>query len=251
MSSRGNGSDKGSRKDSFEPTPEEMEKIREARKMLQAHNPNYLKSTSSSKNGEMKDYDNIDEIPIAELNLDVPLKIHSKTKRSEKYLEEKRKTKDREDKHSKKSKRKSKKSKKPEINSASDSDEPKSVHVVNKAMELPEGASLSDNDGKNELNLNDPHRALDINLEDEFNTMQSSSSIQKVSADLSKTEGKSHRKKKEADELVNIIDNSEKKKKDKKHKNKRKKEAKDLNLLEATAPLDLKVKNSKAKGEKN
>lgn len=50
--------------------------------MLQAHNPNYLKPSSSSltcrKNGEMKDYDNIDEIPIAELTLDVPLKVHCK-----------------------------------------------------------------------------------------------------------------------------------------------------------------------------
>lgn len=49
--------------------------------MLQAHNPNYLKASpgSSRKNGsdEMKDaYDNIDEIPIAELQLDVPLKVH-------------------------------------------------------------------------------------------------------------------------------------------------------------------------------
>lgn len=50
--------------------------------MLQAHNPNYLKSSaspsSSRKNGEMRDYDNIDEIPIAELTLDVPLKVHCK-----------------------------------------------------------------------------------------------------------------------------------------------------------------------------
>lgn len=52
--------------------------------MLQAHNPNYLKASSpnsSRKNGddEMKDaYDNIDEIPIAELSLDVPLKVHCK-----------------------------------------------------------------------------------------------------------------------------------------------------------------------------
>jgi hypothetical protein len=46
--------------------------------MLQAHNPNYLKSspTSSRNNGEMKDYADIDEIPIAELSLDVPLKVH-------------------------------------------------------------------------------------------------------------------------------------------------------------------------------
>lgn len=51
--------------------------------MLQAHNPNYLKGSSPSssrKNGtdDHDAYDNIDEIPIAELNLDVPLKVHCK-----------------------------------------------------------------------------------------------------------------------------------------------------------------------------
>lgn len=59
-------------------------KIREARKMLQAHNVNYLKSSPSEShklvNGEMRDYDNIDEIPIAELSLDIPLKVHCKYK---------------------------------------------------------------------------------------------------------------------------------------------------------------------------
>lgn len=51
--------------------------------MLQAHNPNYLKASPSShgRNGsyDLKDaYDNIDEIPIAELSLDpgVELKVH-------------------------------------------------------------------------------------------------------------------------------------------------------------------------------
>lgn len=50
--------------------------------MLQAHNPNYLKtSASGSRNNGTDDhdaYDNIDEIPIAELSLDVPLKVHCK-----------------------------------------------------------------------------------------------------------------------------------------------------------------------------
>jgi AP-3 complex subunit delta-1 len=49
--------------------------------MLQAHNPNYLKSSPTSgrksANGDnMKDYVDIDEIPIAELSLDIPLKVH-------------------------------------------------------------------------------------------------------------------------------------------------------------------------------
>jgi hypothetical protein len=92
-------SEKGSRKDSFEPTPEELEKvseslnatgelfinfqslqIREARKMLQTHNPNYLKSSSpknsGSDDGSKDAYDNIGEIPIAKLRLDIPLKVH-------------------------------------------------------------------------------------------------------------------------------------------------------------------------------
>lgn len=52
--------------------------------MLQAHNPNYLKASPSSsrRNGADDDakeaYDNLDEIPIAELTLDTPLKIHCK-----------------------------------------------------------------------------------------------------------------------------------------------------------------------------
>lgn len=259
-SERGNGSDKGSRKDSFEPTPEEMEKIREARKMLQAHNPNYLKSSPSSsrKNGDMKDYDNIDEIPIAELNLDVELKVHPKTKRSEKYLQENRRKID-DKRGSKKTKKKYKKSRKQEVNSASESDEqPKTVHVVNKAMELPEGASLSDNDDKNELDLNDPHRALDINLEDEFYTLPSSTTQQhsKTSEKLSKesTKEKSHRKKKNQDEPALLCDDGEKKKKDKKHKRKKEKDG-DINLLDVASVVTEeksvdKVKKSKKKSSK-
>lgn len=52
--------------------------------MLQAQNPNYLKTspTSSSRGNDpdsLKEaYDDIDEIPIAELSLDVQLKVHCK-----------------------------------------------------------------------------------------------------------------------------------------------------------------------------
>lgn len=50
--------------------------------MLQAHNPNYLKSSPSGSRqaNDNGDYDNIDDIPIAELNLDIPLKVHCKLK---------------------------------------------------------------------------------------------------------------------------------------------------------------------------
>lgn len=39
------------------------------------------------------------------------------------------------------------------------------MHVVNTLIEMPEGASLSDNEDKNNTDVNDPHRALDIDLD--------------------------------------------------------------------------------------
>lgn len=43
--------------------------------------------------------------------------------------------------------------------------EPETVHVVSTFIELPEGASLSDNEDKDHYDVNDPHRALDIDLD--------------------------------------------------------------------------------------
>lgn len=43
--------------------------------------------------------------------------------------------------------------------------EPNTLHVVNTFIEMPEGASLSDNEDKNNTDANDPHRALDIDLD--------------------------------------------------------------------------------------
>lgn len=44
--------------------------------------------------------------------------------------------------------------------------EPKTLHVVNTTLEMPEGVSLSDNDDKErKFDPNDPHRALDIELD--------------------------------------------------------------------------------------
>ncbi|XP_070491377.1 AP-3 complex subunit delta [Chironomus tepperi] len=258
-------SERGSRKDSFEPTPEELEKIREARKMLQAHNPNYLKSSSSGSRqaNDNGDYDNIDDIPIAELNLDIPLKVHSKTKRSDKYLEESRKAQrkeKKEEKSGKKSKKKSKKTKKQEVESESGSEEEqKPVHLVNKIVELPEGATLSDSEDKNELDLNDPHRALgNINLEDveEFYAPPQRTSKAKhvEESDSSKLKEKSHRKKKEQIPEQNLMIEEVNEKKDKK-KHKRKKEIvnDDVSHEKSTDILDIeqKVKKSKKKSKDN
>lgn len=43
--------------------------------------------------------------------------------------------------------------------------EPKQLHVVNTFIDMPEGASVSDNEDKDRDDLNDPHRALDIDLD--------------------------------------------------------------------------------------
>lgn len=50
--------------------------MREARKIEQSHNPNYLKA--KTKKNQNATRNNIDDIPIAELALDVPLKITCK-----------------------------------------------------------------------------------------------------------------------------------------------------------------------------
>lgn len=85
-------------------------------------------------------------------------------KRSDKYLPENKTT----NKKSKKTK-KSKKSKNKINYTSSDSEEEeasKPIHLVNTMVEVPEGATLSDNDDKDlNIDANDPHRALDIDLE--------------------------------------------------------------------------------------
>lgn len=60
--------------------------MREARKHEQENNPHYLKGSSrkTEKNGN---YENVNDIPVAEIDLSVPLKVVGK-KRSDKYLTE-------------------------------------------------------------------------------------------------------------------------------------------------------------------
>lgn len=140
-------------------TPEEAQQMREARRIEQSHNPNYLKSKTTKKNKSIELKTDVDDIPIQEIQLDIPIQITS-TKRSDKYLdEEKKRTK----KPHKKSK-KNKKSKHKEVTSDSE-EEPQALHVVSSLIEMPEGASISDTDDKDQNDVNDPHRALDIDLE--------------------------------------------------------------------------------------
>jgi len=149
--------------------PEELQQRREARRQEQASNPHYLKgssllmSPSLSPSGE--------EIPVTPINLAVPLKVSSGRKLSDKYLElEKNKSPP----HSKKnrskkddSKKKKKKKGKPDVEESSEEDTitVTSPQVIS-TMELPDGARLSDSDNDDARSETDPHRALNINLEE-------------------------------------------------------------------------------------
>lgn len=60
--------------------------LKKSRKQLQMMNPNYLKSSSTDKSKGFVDefddegrlYNDLDDIPITELNLEVSLKVHCK-----------------------------------------------------------------------------------------------------------------------------------------------------------------------------
>ncbi|KAH8266357.1 hypothetical protein KR038_001141 [Drosophila bunnanda] len=191
----GGGGSGEKRRQSLELTPEQLERQRMARLLEQSSNPHYLKSTptASGSVSNADQYDNIDDIPITELPLDMEgvaaLRVGSKfpghigrstnehylfavTKRSDKYLQEQQQAssqgggKDGKKKHKKG--KKSKKSKnKVAYNSSSESEgEPKPLHIVNTTLDMPEGVSLSDSEDKDgKYDPNDPHRALDIELD--------------------------------------------------------------------------------------
>lgn len=52
--------------------------MREARRIEQSHNPNYLKSKTTKNHKSEEQKDNIEDIPIQEIVLDVPIKITCK-----------------------------------------------------------------------------------------------------------------------------------------------------------------------------
>lgn len=154
------------RRKSNDLSPEDIENRRQARLLEQINNPNYLKSDNRKKTVKSQlldgNNDDIDDIPIAELALDVPLQIHS-IKRSDKYLMEQNPKK----KNKKIKKNKKSKNKVSYTTTESEEDDQETVHIVNTTVEMPDGAEFSENDDKDsKYDINDPHRALDINLDD-------------------------------------------------------------------------------------
>lgn len=157
----------------YEPSKEELENMREARRQEQASNPHYLKAMpkSRSANGHLQG-PAMDDIPVTEIDLSVPLHIPGLIS-SDKYLNASRKEQDMADggDGGKKKKKKLKKSKDrrkklPQLASESEEEElPAPLGVVNTSVEMPEGARLTDDDD-DDRNADDPHRALDIDLEE-------------------------------------------------------------------------------------
>ncbi|KAL3270684.1 hypothetical protein HHI36_021212 [Cryptolaemus montrouzieri] len=147
-----------------EPTEEDLRKNREARKHEQLHNPHYLKGNNSFD----EDSEKIENIPITDLELNIPLKVPGQ-KRSDKYL----KTKE-DKKHKKKSRKKKHKSE------SSSDENVEAAPTVRREFDMPEGATLSDSDSSRG-NENDPHKALNIELD--IPSMNDYNEEQKQSAD--------------------------------------------------------------------
>ncbi|XP_072381838.1 AP-3 complex subunit delta [Diabrotica undecimpunctata] len=218
-----------------EPTEEEMKKSREARKYEQQNNPHYLKSNDSiERNGNSNGNEHFDSIPIAELNLNVPLKMIGQ-KRSDKYLNVSKTSKKK--RTSRKKKHKSESSSDEEVNHGP-------VIEVKRDMELPEGATISDNESDHS-HKDDPHRALDIDLN--LPTYDPSAKPEHHKKQLKEKKEKKHSKKK-LDKEKSSKDNNEKrtkencnsvkvvkekssKKKNSRHKEKKEHVAKEANLL--------------------
>ncbi|XP_069127630.1 AP-3 complex subunit delta-1-like [Argopecten irradians] len=143
----------------YEPTEEEMEKRRSQRKMDQMHNPHYLKADEkSAMRKRSDDLTKVDDIPVAHIDISVPLHVPGLSS-SDQYMNLSKKEKDRR-KKGRKGKHKRKKGHEEE---ESDDDMP-TTHQVSTVVDLPEGASVSDNeDNKNSDEL---YRKLDINLDE-------------------------------------------------------------------------------------
>lgn len=193
-----------------EPTKEELENMREVRRQEQASNPHYLKAMpkSRSANGHLQ-MAALDDIPVTEIDLSVPLHIPGLIS-SDKYLNASRKERDVADGGKKKKKKlkkgKERRKKTSQLAVASESDEeelPGPLGVVNTSVEMPEGARLTDDDD-DDRKADDPHRALDIDLEEplhEEERLPSQAQYESLSAGSAKhaaePEGKPSRKHKE------------------------------------------------------
>ncbi|XP_064186442.1 AP-3 complex subunit delta-1-like isoform X5 [Anguilla rostrata] len=143
----------------------ELARRREVRKQEQANNPFYIKASPSSQK-VYQETPGVEHIPVVQIDLSVPLKVPGMPM-SDQYvkLEEERRLKERTEKKKKeKKKKREKRSRGRRGDSGPESEEDITpAHMVDIVTEeMPENALPSDDDEKDP---NDPHKALDIDLD--------------------------------------------------------------------------------------
>ncbi|XP_021362269.1 AP-3 complex subunit delta-1-like isoform X1 [Mizuhopecten yessoensis] len=142
----------------YQPTEEEMEKRRSQRKIDQMHNPHYLKADEKSSIRKSDDLTKVDDIPVAHIDISVPLHVPGLSS-SDQYMNLSKKEKER----GKKGRKGKHKRKKGHQDEESDED-PAAAHQVSTVVDLPEGASVSDNEENK--NSDELYKKLDINLDE-------------------------------------------------------------------------------------
>ncbi|CAH1773291.1 unnamed protein product, partial [Owenia fusiformis] len=150
-------------KKSYQPTAEELSKQREARKMEQENNPNYLKGPSRPKTlvNSRGAYEDVPE--VAELALEVPLHIPGLPS-SDKYIKMQREQMNAASRKKKDKKKKKKRSKKGHVVESEEEDDIPVVHHVSAVLDEPEGGD-SDKEDKTDRG-NDQYAMLDMNLDE-------------------------------------------------------------------------------------
>ncbi|KAM4887521.1 AP-3 complex subunit delta-1 isoform 2-T2 [Thomomys bottae] len=219
---------------------EELARRREARKLEQANNPFYIKSSPSPQK-RYQDAPGVEHIPVVQIDLSVPLKVPG-VPMSDQYvkLEEERRHRQRLEKDKKKRKKKEKEKKgkhrrHSSLPTESDEDIAPAQQVDIVTEEMPENALPSDEDDKDP---NDPYRALDIDLDKPLADSEKLPIQKHRDAETSKSPEK---------EDVPVVEKKSKKpkKKEKKHKEKerdkekkkeKEKKGEDLDFWLSTTP---------------
>ncbi|XP_048039048.1 AP-3 complex subunit delta-1 isoform X2 [Megalobrama amblycephala] len=212
---------KHSRSRHTEVDEKELARRREVRKQEQANNPFYIKASPSSQ--KVYDAPGVEHIPVVQIDLSVPLKVPGMPM-SDQYvkLEEERRQKEKAEKKKKEKKKKREKrgkGRKADSGPESEEDITPAHHVDIVTEEMPENALPSDDDDKDP---NDPHKALDIDLD---NLLSGTSS--RPLADSEKLPVRTHRPevlKSPAEDRDNESIPQESKKKSSKEKKEKKKD---------------------------
>ncbi|ESN98976.1 hypothetical protein HELRODRAFT_107104 [Helobdella robusta] len=159
----------------IEYTEEELASRREMRKLEQVNNPHYLRGSTKNKMKTSNGAQFASGVPVVELDLPVALNVPGLAS-SDKYMKLAKQQEDDDNIKKKKKKTKIGKKKKHANKKRDENDEEDDDNgddagidkrtVVRTTVEMPDGVELSDSDMKSSTPSNDPHKLLDINLDE-------------------------------------------------------------------------------------